>query len=62
MLDKFAKINALQKSRADIEPGDDGIDNGPDFKVNISRDCMFILDAFLGFTYPFTLGDPCGPG
>ncbi len=62
LLDKFANINAIQKARADIEPGDNGINNGPDFKVNIARDVLFALEAFSGFPYPFTPGDPCGPG
>ena len=61
LLDKFANINAIQKSRADIEPGDNGINNGPDFKVNISRDVLFALEAFQGLPYPFTPGDPCAP-
>ena len=58
LLNKFANINALEKARAANEPGDDGINNGPDLKVNISRDCLFILDAFRGFPYPFIPGDP----
>ncbi len=62
LLDKFANINALSKSRTDIEPGDNGVNNGPDFKVNISRDVLFALEAFKGFPYPFEPGDPCAPG
>ncbi len=62
MIDKFQNINALQKSRADLVPGDDGTHNGPDFKVTIIGDALFALDAFQGFPYPFTPGDPCGPG
>ena len=42
-------------------PGDDGINNGPDFKVTIAGDALFALDAFTGFAYPFTPGDPCAP-
>lgn len=61
LLDKFANKNAIQKARADIEPGDNDINNGPDFKVNIARDVLFTLEAFQGFPYPFTPGDPCGP-
>ena len=62
LIDKFQNINALQKSRADLVPGDDGTHNGPDFKVTIIGDALFALDAFQGFAYPFTPGDPCGPG
>ncbi len=62
LIDKFQNINALQKSRADLVPGDDGEHNGPDFKVTIIGDALFALDAFQGFAYPFTPGDPCGPG
>ncbi len=62
LLDKFANINSIQKARADIVPGDNGINNGPDFKVTIAGDTLFALDAFQGFPYPFTPGDPCGPG
>ena len=62
LLDKFANINDIQKARADIEPGDNGINNGPDFKVNIARDVLFALEAFSGFPYPFEPGDPCRPG
>ncbi len=61
-LDKFANINSIQKARADIETGDDGINNGPDFKVNVASDVLFALDAFQGLVYPFAPGDPCGPG
>ncbi len=61
LIGKFANINSLPKSRADIEPGDNGINNGPDFKVNIARDVLFALEGFQGFPYPFTPGDPCGP-
>ncbi len=42
--------------------GDDGINNGPDFKVTIAADTLFALDASQGFPHPFTPGDPCGPG
>ncbi len=59
---KFQNINAMQKSRADLVPGDDGINNGPDFKVTIAGDCLFALDAFSGLPYTSTPGDPCGPG
>ncbi len=62
LLDKFANINALQKARADIEPGDNGTNNGPDFKVNVTNDVLFALEAFTGAPYPFTPGDPCAPG
>ncbi len=62
LIDKFQNINALQKSRADLVPGDNGINNGPDFKITIAGDALFALDAFQGFPYPFTPGDPCGPG
>ncbi len=62
LIDKFQNINALQKSRADLVPGDDGTNNGPDFKVTIIGDALFALDAFQGFPYPFTPGDPCAPG
>ena len=62
LLDKFANINALPKAMADLEPGDNGANNGPDLKVNISRDVLYALEAFSGFSYPFTPGDPCGPG
>ncbi len=62
VLDKFANVNSLQKARADLEPGDDGDNNGPDFKVNVANDVLFVLDAFTGGSYPFTPGDPCNPG
>ncbi len=62
VLDKFANINNLQKARADLEPGDDGANNGPDFKVNVANDVLFVLDAFTGAPYPFVPGDPCNPG
>lgn len=62
LLDKFANISSLPKSRADIEPGDNGINNGPDLKVNVANDVLFALDAFAGAPYPFTPGNPCSPG
>ena len=62
VLDKFANVSALQKARADIEPGDDGPNNGPDFKVNVANDVLFALDAFTGGSYPFAPVDPCPPG
>ncbi len=51
----------IQKARADLVPGDNGINNGPDFKVTIAGDTLFALDAFQGFPYPFTPGSPCAP-
>lgn len=62
VLDKFANVNNLQKARADLEPGDDGSNNGPDLKVNVANDVLYCLDAFTGAAYPFTPGDPCAPG
>ena len=62
VLDKFANVNDLQKARADLEPGDDGANNGPDFKVNVANDVLFTLSAFGGAPYPFVPGDPCNPG
>jgi hypothetical protein len=62
VLDKFANINNLQKARADLEPGDDGTNNGPDFLINVANDVLYCLDAFTGATYPFGPGDPCNPG
>lgn len=62
VLDKFANVNNLQKARADLEPGDDGGSNGPDFKVNVANDVLYCLDAFTGAPYPFEPGDPCAPG
>ncbi len=62
VLDKFANVNSLQKARADLEPGGDGDNNGPDFKVNVANDVLFALDAFTGDPYPFAPGDPCSPG
>ncbi len=62
VLDKFENVNNLQKARADLEPGDDGDNNGPDFKVNVANDVLYCLDAFTGAPYPFTPGDPCAPG
>jgi hypothetical protein len=66
VLDKFANVNDLQKTRADLEPGDDatrgGNHNGPDLLVNVTNDVLFCLDAFTGAPYPFVPGDPCGPG
>jgi hypothetical protein len=59
VLDKFANVNYLQKARADLEPGDDGDNNGPDFLVNVANDVLFVLDAFTGAPYPFGPGDPC---
>ncbi len=53
LIDKFQNINNLQKSRADLVPGDDGVHNGPDFKVTIASDTLFALEAFQGFLYPF---------
>ena len=61
ILDKFANVNSLQKARADIEPGDDGFNNGPDFKVNVASDVLYCLAAFGGAPYPFSPGDPCAP-
>ena len=61
-VDKFANVNDLQKTRADLEPGDDGANNASDFKVNVANDVLFALDAFTGATYPFVPGDPCNPG
>lgn len=60
VLDKFANVNNLQKTRADIEPGDFEDNNGPDFKVQVAKDVILTLDAFLGDSYPFT-PDPNGP-
>ena len=34
----------------------------PDFKVNVSRDVLFALEAFQGFSYPFTPGNPYAAG
>ncbi|MEE9294363.1 MAG: hypothetical protein V3W34_05270 [Phycisphaerae bacterium] len=34
----------------------------PDFKVNVSRDALFTLDALQGFPYPFTPGNPYAAG
>ena len=34
----------------------------PDFMVNVSRDVLFALEAFQGFSYPFTPGNPCAAG
>ncbi len=62
VLDKFANVNYLQKARADLEPGDDGDNNSPDFKVNVANDVLYCLDAFTGAPYPFVPGDPCNPG
>ncbi len=56
LINKFQNINALQKSRADLVPSE------VDLKVTIIGDALFALDAFQGFAYPFTPGDPCGPG
>ena len=61
LLDKFANVNNLQKARADIEPGDDGINNGPDFKVHVANDVLFALEAFDEPEYPFQPGNPCEP-
>lgn len=61
VLDKFANVNNLQKTRADLEPGDGG-GNAPDFKVNVANDVLFAVEAFTGAPYPFAAGDPCGPG
>ena len=61
-IDKFQNLNNLQKSRSDLVPGDNGINNGPDFKVTIAGDTLFALDAFCGAAYPFSPGDPCEPG
>ncbi len=61
VLGKFTNTFPLQKSRADLEPGDDGIHNGPDFKVNVTNDVLFALGAFTGASYPFVPGDPCEP-
>ncbi len=62
VLDKFTNVNYLQKARADLEPGDDGASNSPDFKVNVANDVLYCLDAFTGAPYPFVPGDPCEPG
>jgi hypothetical protein len=62
VLDKFANVNDLQKARADLEPGDDGTNNGPDFIVNVANDVLYCLDAFTGAPYPFSPDDPCGVG
>ncbi len=62
VLDKFANVIDLQKTRADLEPGDFGQNNGPDFKVNVANDVLYCLDAFTGAPYPFSPGDPCGAG
>jgi hypothetical protein len=62
VLDKFANLNDLQKVRADLEPNDDGTNNGPDFKVNVANDVLYCLAAFGGAPYPFVPGDPCNPG
>ncbi len=61
VLGKFANTFPLQKARADIDPGDDGFNNGPDLKVNVANDVLFALDAFTGAPYPFAPGDPCRP-
>ncbi len=59
LIAKFQNTNALQKSRSDLVPGDDGFNNGPDFIVGIASDTLFALEAFQGFPYPYTPGDPC---
>ncbi len=59
LIDKFQNINALQKSMADLVPGDDGTNNGPNFVISIPSDVLRALDAFQGFAYPFDPGDPC---
>ncbi len=61
MLDKFANVNNLQKASTDLEPGDDGTNNGPDFLVNVANDILYALDAFGGAQYPFLPGNPCNP-
>jgi hypothetical protein len=61
VLDKFANVSRLQKARADLEPGDFGENNGPDFKVNVANDVLYCLEAFTGASYPFAPGDPCAP-
>jgi hypothetical protein len=61
ILNKFENVNALQKASTDIEPGDDGIHNGPDLKVNVANDVLYALDAFGGAQYPFSPGNPCEP-
>ncbi len=61
VLDKFANVNDLQKSRADLEPGYDGTNNAPDLKVTVANDVLFCLDAFTGAPYPFPPGDPSTP-
>ena len=61
VLDKFANINGLQKAAADIGPGDDGNNNGPDLKVDAPVDVTQVLEAFQGNDYPYSPGDPCAP-
>ena len=61
-LDKFTNVSLLQKARADIGPGDDGINNGPDFMVDVAIDVLRALAAFTGVPYPYQPGDPCEPG
>ena len=61
VLGKFDNTVPLQKSRADLEPGDNGLNNGPDFMVSVANDVLFALAAFTGAPYPFELGDPCNP-
>jgi hypothetical protein len=62
LLNKFANISVLQKARADLEPGDDGFNNGPDFLVNVANDVLLAIEAFTGAPYPFAPGGRCRPG
>lgn len=56
VLDKFANVNALEKTRADIAP------QAPDLLVDVFTDVLYCLDAFTGAPFPFTPGaDPCPP-
>jgi len=55
-LDKFKNAQGAPiKARCDVEP------NVPDGKVNITTDVTQILDAFIGYPYPFPGPGTCPP-
>lgn len=62
VLDKFANVIDLQKTRADIEGTGVLPLQEVDMKVNVANDVLFTLDAFTGAPYPFAPKDPCNPG
>lgn len=62
LLGKFENTFPVQKARADLVPGDNGMNNGPDFLVTVANEVLLAIEAFTGAPYAFVPGEPCEPG